>query len=321
MGGAICNHLRLRACVEPEGWLTCEFQDCDLRGSSSTFTRCGLATNDSELVFPFCHADRFGINAAALQELLRRIERQEEDIFVMSTLKATAEANLFACVGPDGMDVGVPQEELVVRIIEVLGSDPGAVQGQDLYVSISNQDCRFSTGSKPSRGWSTSGTGEYGTMGSVHLTWNDQFSFVSGRGAHKSPLLLSVVRSDNTVIAEAEVCLPDLSDQRVCHQWCQLGPQWRLYLAVQFVSSPEELLYSHIAEFEARLLQLHKQLRTLTEEVSSLFPDDASWRSALGQEEPLETLGEPSGHLMDENSDVPTAEPAEEPPPLLADAA
>ena len=37
-----------------------------------------------------------------MQELLDQVERHEKELFVMSTLKATAEDNLFACVGADG---------------------------------------------------------------------------------------------------------------------------------------------------------------------------------------------------------------------------
>ena len=94
----------------------------------------------------------------------------------------------------------------------------------------------FSTKSKPCSGWSSGGG--ISTKGNVHFTWNDQFSFVAVQG-NSAPLSLSFLRIDNSLIAEAEVGLLDLSDQRACHQWFQLGQTWRLYAALQFVSSPE----------------------------------------------------------------------------------
>ena len=313
MGALVCSHLRFKSCVDPASLFSCECQDCDLRRSASR------GCNVSELVPPFCHADTCGTRSGAVQELLDQVERHEEELFVMSTLKATAEANLFACVGADGPDVGVHQE-LVVRVLEVHGNDLGALDGQDVYVAISHKGCRFSTKSKPCSGWSSGGG--ISTKGNVHFTWNDQFSFVAVQGS-SAPLSLSFLRIDNSVIAEAEVGLPDLSDQRVCHQWFQLGQTWRLYAALQFVSSPEELLHAHIAEFESRLQQIHQQLRVLTEQVNSLVPEDIWQSCALEQQ--AEPKGEFKGKLLGafaETVDEPMAEPAAEPPPsgLLNDA-
>lgn len=211
----------------------------------------------------------------ALRDTAASIDRCEEELVVLETLKQTAEACLDSVLEqafthnddvPKDDDVPSIDAELVVRIYEALADDAGPTEGLDVCIQLQHAGKDSATSLRPSRSWASDTGTLAGRMGALHVTWNELFRFKASEtevGRGPDSLALAVVREDGEAIASVEVELAGLIDQKVQHQWCTIGCGWRVYFAMQFVRSAPELLRSHISEFEVRLRNAQTRLAWL----------------------------------------------------------
>jgi hypothetical protein len=226
--------------------------------------------------------------AEIMRDLPGNIDRCEEEIVVLTTLKETAEACLQAVLDGSARasstaidvskdndeDVPATDSELVVRVYEALAGDAGPTEGLDVRIRLQHAGKEFVTSLRPSRSWASDSGSLAGRGGALHVTWNELFRFKGaavpceeesepGPGPDARSLSLAVMREDGEIVASVEVPLLSLLDQRVQHQWCTIGCGWRVYIALQLVRSAAEMLRSHISEFEARLILARTKLTWL----------------------------------------------------------
>mmetsp|Transcript_76129 Transcript_76129/g.140120 ORF Transcript_76129/g.140120 Transcript_76129/m.140120 type:complete len:348 (+) Transcript_76129:193-1236(+) len=199
-------------------------------------------------------ADEMVANTSA--GVLASIDRCEEEMIVLTTLKQTAEVCLASVLSKevDGGEASARTSELCVRVYEALAQDSGPTEGQDVYVRLGYAGKGFTTSRKASRPWATGTGGAGGRLGALHVTWNELYHFEDAvYSDYPGCLKVGIEREDGQELASAEIKLDGLQDQRVHHQWCTIGNGWRVYVACQYVRSAADMLQSHIREFEVRL--------------------------------------------------------------------
>lgn len=204
-------------------------------------------------------------------DLSGEIDRCEEEIYVLTVLKDTAQACLHSATTSaptDQTDDDVPtcEPELAVRVLEALADDAGPTEGLDVRIQLQHAGKDLATSLRPSRSWASDSGAVLGRGNALHVTWNELFRFKAAQkltSTGPGSLALTVVREDGEEVASIEVPTEILENQKVHHQWCTIGCGWRVYVAMQFVRSAADILSNHIADFEARLAMTRAKLESL----------------------------------------------------------
>lgn len=222
----------------------------------------------------YVHSDEEEKEVSACGKILdvpAEIERCEEEILVLTTLKDTAQACFHAVTTStpgdqtESDDVPTREAELAVRVLEALADDAGPTEGLDVRIRLQHAGKDSATSLRPSRSWASDSGAVLGRGTALHVTWNELFRFKAAEkltACGPGSLVLAVVREDGGEVASLEVSLECLENQKVHHQWCTIGCGWRIYIAMQFVRSAADVLQNHIADFEARLAAARSKLQS-----------------------------------------------------------
>eukprot|EP00929_Paragymnodinium_shiwhaense_P090554 TRINITY_DN50737_c0_g1_i1.p1 TRINITY_DN50737_c0_g1~~TRINITY_DN50737_c0_g1_i1.p1 ORF type:complete len:273 (-),score=44.56 TRINITY_DN50737_c0_g1_i1:158-883(-) len=210
-----------------------------------------------------------GIRLDVTHELLRQIDKLEQENEVLATLQQTATAALSRATELEASSRGASQGQLCIKVREATSGRNFADEAR--WAPVGGHRVRIAA---QARHHAASTSLQNGTSS---IVWDETLSLALDEESMSSAadtLRLLVIRDDDQQLDSVQLLLSELLGQQVEHRTCEGSHGWVLRLSLQWVASRSRLLQRHIRAFEARLRRIRTELEWCHNQLKEVVPPD-----------------------------------------------